>query len=43
MKKKAKRRFKPLKKRCKACEGTGKSSKGGECFPCKGEGYIRCK
>ena len=26
--------------RCKACQGTGKSSKGPTCFPCKGTGKI---
>jgi len=28
---------------CKACEGSGKASKGGECKPCKGEGYLPVK
>ena len=26
--------------KCKACEGTGVSSRGGVCFPCKGKGKL---
>jgi len=41
MKKKPKKKLKPLKRRCKACEGSGVSSKNGKCFPCDGTGYIK--
>lgn len=29
--------------RCKACEGTGRSSKGWYCLPCGGTGRIKVK
>lgn len=36
--------FKKSKKKiCRACEGSGVSSSGKECFPCKGEGKITPK
>jgi len=34
---------KPLKRRCKACGGTGKSSREFECVPCEGTGWIKRK
>lgn len=27
---------------CIACMQTGKASKGGKCFPCKGTGWLPC-
>ncbi len=32
--------LKLAKKNCAACEGTGKSSKGAECYPCHGTGVA---
>lgn len=31
----------PAKPKCKACNGTGKNSKGGKCLPCAGTGKVR--
>jgi DnaJ-class molecular chaperone len=28
---------------CRACEGSGRSSKGQECYPCKGTGALNQK
>ena len=32
---------KSVQSKCVACEGTGKDSRKGVCFPCQGKGYKR--
>ena len=32
---------KPVKRRCKACGGSGRASKGGRCLPCNGTGWQK--
>lgn len=27
---------------CKACDGKGTSSRGGQCYPCQGKGVLPC-
>jgi len=31
----------PVGKKCKACQGSGKNSKGGKCLPCAGTGKLK--
>jgi len=37
------RKKKKVKKVCIACSGTGISSRGWPCYPCKGKGFLPIK